>query len=1288
MKIKRRFLINMIFFGTTMLVIAVSLVFTERQRGQLDKQEEIAIAIEREASELSYLSNDYLLYQESQQKDRWETKFSSLSSHLHELKVNSLEQEKLVANIEENLQRLEGVFTDVSLIFESEPQDRATSAAVSLIQIPWSRMAVQSQGIIFDALRLVHLFESQAGQLKRTNTILILALLAMFSAYFFINYLIVYRQLLKSIANLRAATKNIESGNLDYTAADQAEDEIGELGSAFGKITAELKNVTTSKTELEKEIEERKRMELALAFSEKKYRDLFDSMAEAFSVVEPLKDEKGNFFDYRFHEVNRSWEKMFGFPQKKTVGTTARELNPKIEPNWIAKLGRVTSTKEPFHLEEYLGRLEKWFEIYAYPVENNLVACIITDVTQRKKAEDELKKNEKWLREVIGAAEAGRYGHATDFSNGFVSEKMASILGFKLAELPTYPEFAPWFANRIHPEDRTGFQAAVENYFEGKIPRFDQEYRFLNKNNQWIWLHVITAPTQHDEKGRPAFSVGLVFDISAHKKTEELLKTEKEFSENILETMPDGMSIVDQDSRIIYLNKNFQEIFGQKTLGQKCYEIFKDDKTQCPLCPLRDTIEIGQTKTIEIAGVVGGRTFSVSHTGISIDGKKHILEFFRDITDQKKSEKIIQDSEEKYRNLYNSIRDGIALADMKGRILECNQTYLSMLGYDQDEIKQITYQEITPEKWRQMEKEIIERRVLEKGYSGIYEKEFRRKDGTVFPVSIQVWLTRDEEGKPKGMWAMVNDITFRKKRQEEIECLIKDLKDEREKRESLLTRIANERDVLDTLMENTGSQLAYMDRDFNFVAVNQSYCQGCGKKEEELLGKNHFRLFPSRENEAIFKKVLETGESVEFLAKPFVFADRPYLGTTYWDWTLTPVRDAKNQIFGLVLSMIDVTERTKTEKDILSYTKKLEQLTSELQRVKLAVENASDLIWIANPKEEIIFINQAAFALLGHQPQELVGKKIFSWKKDLPRDFYHKLWEALKTEKNFSAEVFDVRKDKSIFPTELHIAPVFDRMGKIIFLVGIERDISEAKNLDRAKTEFISLAAHQLRTPISTISLTAEMLMGGLAGKIGPEATKYLADIVEHVQKMTSMIEVFLNISRMELGTFEINPKPVDLIKNIEENLKNVAPLMQAKSLHLKKSFPVASFSLNIDPKITHLALENILSNAVKYTPSNGSIGVSAEIQQDQIVIKISDSGCGIPENQQDQIFQKMFRADNVKDSQIEGTGLGLYAAKMFLSEAGCKIWFESEENKGTTFYLAIPLSGMKEKKRNKKTAE
>lgn len=769
---------------------------------------------------------------------------------------------------------------------------------------------------------------------------------------------------------------------------------------------------------------ERLKAEDALRQREEKYRSLFDNMSEAFALIEPIKNSEGKTYDYRFLEVNSSWEKIFDLAKEKVINKKVLEINPDIESYWIENFGKVLDSGQPIHFENYNGRLNKWLDIYANPVGSKTVAAIISDITQRKKAEESLRQ-------------------------------------------------------------------------------------------------------------------------------------EKNFSEKILESIPDGMSIVDENARIIHLNKSFQNIFGKDVLGKKCYEIFKDDRKQCDLCPIKESVKIGETKIIEISGVAGGRTFSISHTGILIDGKRHILEFFKDMTE-------------------------------------------------------------------------------------------------------------------------------RKEKEEKIQTLIKSLQQERDKREDLLTRIAKERDVLDALMRNTKAQLAYMDKKFNFIAANAAYCQGSGKTEEELIGKNYFRFFPNKENELIFKKVIETAEPIEFSAKPFIFPDRSWIGVTYWDWTITPVKDVTGQAFGLVLSMVDVTERIKNEKKLANYNYKLEQLAEDLEKFKLAVENVHEHIVITDENGIILYSNAGAEQITGYSREESLGKKPSLWGGQMTKEFYEKFWRVIKIEKNpFIGEFTNKRKNGQRYIANAMVIPILDNQNNIRFFVGVERDVTEEKELDRAKTEFISLAAHQLRTPIATISLTAEMLMRGLTGEINKDTQKYLESIMEHVGKMTEMIETFLNVSRIELGTFEIKPRPCDLLEVIEENIEGVMPLAQYKKIKIKKMLPANLPTLNIDPKIMRMVLENIFSNAIKYTLENGFIEVAALNQDQEIIIKVSDNGIGIPENQQSQIFQKMFRADNVINTKVEGVGLGLHLVKTLLEQSGGRVWFESKERKGTTFYVSLPIGGMKEKKRN-----
>jgi signal transduction histidine kinase len=248
-------------------------------------------------------------------------------------------------------------------------------------------------------------------------------------------------------------------------------------------------------------------------------------------------------------------------------------------------------------------------------------------------------------------------------------------------------------------------------------------------------------------------------------------------------------------------------------------------------------------------------------------------------------------------------------------------------------------------------------------------------------------------------------------------------------------------------------------------------------------------------------------------------------------------------------------------------------------------------------------------------------------------------------------------------------------------VIMVFHDITKEKEIDKAKTEFVSLASHQLRTPLSAVNWYVEMLLSGDAGTLNSEQKKYLDEVYKGNQRMVELVNSLLNVSRLELGTFLIEPKPTDVVllaQSVADEQK--LQIDQKKILFsflFEKNIPV----IQADPKLLRMVLQNLLVNAVKYTPEKGTIALSISLaDKKDLLIKISDTGYGIPKHQQDKIFTKLFRADNVREKDTQGTGLGLYIVKSIMDHSGGKIWFESEENKGTTFFVRLPLVGMKKK--------
>lgn len=391
--------------------------------------------------------------------------------------------------------------------------------------------------------------------------------------------------------------------------------------------------------------------------------------------------------------------------------------------------------------------------------------------------------------------------------------------------------------------------------------------------------------------------------------------------------------------------------------------------------------------------------------------------------------------------------------------------------------------------------------------------------------------------------------------------------------------------------------------------------------------------------------------------------------------------EVKNQ------SLADAKKATLNVLDDVEEEKnKTISLLRELEKFKLALDNASDHIVITDAEGIVLYGNKGVEVVTGYSLDEAMGKKAgILWRLPMPQSYYKKLWKTIKIDKkNFEGDIKNKRKNGEEYSAHISISPVLNDKNEVEFFVGIERDVTHEKEVDRAKTEFVSLASHQLRTPLSSINWYSEMLLAGDGGRLNEEQASFVKEIYTGNQRMVELVNSLLNVSRLELGTFAVEPVPTNVIKIAQEVLSELKPGISSKKLKLvfdyDKNIPIIS----ADPKLIRIVFQNLLSNSVKYTPDKGSVKLLLTQDKKNLLVRVADSGYGIPKDQQDKIFSKLFRADNVREKDTEGTGLGLYIIKSIVDHAGGKISFESEEDKGTSFFLSLPLNGMKKKVGNK----
>lgn len=235
---------------------------------------------------------------------------------------------------------------------------------------------------------------------------------------------------------------------------------------------------------------------------------------------------------------------------------------------------------------------------------------------------------------------------------------------------------------------------------------------------------------------------------------------------------------------------------------------------------------------------------------------------------------------------------------------------------------------------------------------------------------------------------------------------------------------------------------------------------------------------------------------------------------------------------------------------------------------------------------------------------------------------------------------------------------------------------TEAKEVDHMKNEFISVAGHQLRTPITAIRWNGEMLLNSDFGPIGETQKISLQRMHSSAVHMSSLVNDFLNAARIESGRIRLTPKPTNLTELAKKILKNFETAIAEKEIKIKIAFDNLE-ETNLDPELIGEVFNNLLSNAIKYSPIGGKIDFSIKNIGDNLIVEIKDQGPGIPKAERDKIFSKFFRGKAAILIDTEGNGLGLYIIKAIVESSKGKIWFESEENKGTTFWFSLPKYGM-----------
>ncbi len=357
-------------------------------------------------------------------------------------------------------------------------------------------------------------------------------------------------------------------------------------------------------------------------------------------------------------------------------------------------------------------------------------------------------------------------------------------------------------------------------------------------------------------------------------------------------------------------------------------------------------------------------------------------------------------------------------------------------------------------------------------------------------------------------------------------------------------------------------------------------------------------------------------------------------------------------------------------------------LESEQSRIASLVESLSNGVIMFDLDQRVTMSNPAAQKMTGLPEQ---GFYLSEFTKLFKENIDKRVAGILQKGGLFQIEEAILSR----FIYEVFIVPVLDREKKIVGGAIILHDITHLKEIDQMKTDFVSIASHQLRTPLTTINWYTEMLRSGDAGKLNEKQKGFLEEVYKGSVRMVQLVNDLLNVSRIETGRLKIEPKPTDLVKFIASIIRGLEMWSKERNCVVVLEKPKKPLlKAAVDHVLMRQVVHNLITNAVRYSSSKkGEVTVTLEEKKENYLISVIDRGIGIPKEAQGRIFEKFFRADNARSKEGEGSGIGLYIAKMIMEAAQGKLWFESptlkrkvngkKEEYGTTFFVEIQKKGM-----------
>ena len=580
----------------------------------------------------------------------------------------------------------------------------------------------------------------------------------------------------------------------------------------------------------------------------------------------------------------------------------------------------------------------------------------------------------------------------------------------------------------------------------------------------------------------------------------------------------------------------------------------------------------------------------------------------------------LKHSEEQYHDLYEEAPSAYFSVGIDGRIKQANRRAIELFGYSREELIGRPIADLYADTPSGKAKA---REVFEKFCTGEEiqdeELEMHRADGGKLWANLSVRPICDKEGQVIASRSWIIDITGKKQAEEEINRLAKFPSEN----PNPVMRIAQNGTIL------------YANKSSS-ILLSEWKC-----KVGQLLPEHWHNLIT---------EVLDTGlmKNTEVECKNRIFS-----------LTLAPVAEKGYiNVYGL-----DITERKQAE----------EGINKQKRLLEVTLESLTHPFYVVNVDNYAIEIANSAAGMSGKI--ENIKCYELTHKSNNPcssTEHLCPLEEVKKTKKAVTVEHTHYDADGKKVDIEMHGFPVFDKKGKVTLMIAYYLDITERKQLDQLKDEFISLVSHELRSPLTVITGAVSTVMTEGSRLSEEETHQLLLDANQEADSLSRLLNNLLELSRAQAGRLIIRAEPVNLKKVLRDSIESIRRQSPAHRFILE--LPDKLPAVHADQLRLERILYNLLENAVKYSPDGGEIHVSVKLEKEHLVISISDQGIGISKIDKAKLFKPFQRIEDARLNSTRGLGLGLLVCQRLVESHGGQIWVESQPGRGSTFYFTLPL--------------